>query len=672
LIGYAYNGSTVENCYAKGDVDASGNYSGGFVGYIASLASPQVTNCYATGDVEGPNYVGGFVGTNAETISKCYATGTATGSTNIGGFAGRNNGTISNCFWNTTTSGTTTGIGGGTTTGTTGITTTQMQDQSTFDATPDPGWDFTATTGDWTMDGTNNDGFPYLQWQTFPPLEITWVGGTDSDWTDATNWDGGSVPAATDNVIIPDVSAASGNFPVISSGSGGASNDLTVDASATLTVNSGGSLITNGTITNNGTIEVKQTIANDDKWHFISMPNNVTKVETFDGMYIQKWLESAIPTPDWEDITDPAEDLTPVQGYSLWSEADDKSSFTYTGTPNTGDQSIGITKTGSAASSGMNFVGNPYPSALDWDELSAYGSKYTWNGTGYDTYVYIPDLGYGTGSRYVSPMEGFFIYTAEATGTFNLDNSKRTHLPPPKKDGGNKLNKGLVLAAYNGNYEDKLWIVFNEQAHENFELQRDAWKLLSGTAGLSQLWSICSNGNLAIDKRPFTETIQLGYTNKQSGIYSIAIKKIADIPEAFLEDTKTNIFHNLRNGEYEFVWNPETDLETRFKLHFKAVGINENQISESNILIYAANQQIIIKNVTGVVETDGRLSLSVTDILGRIVLQQNISASEMTAIPVNLETGVYVVMVRSGSGGSGACSTVPPVPLHKTKKVFIK
>ena len=51
--------------------------------------------------------------------------------------------------------------------------------------------------------------------------------------------------------------------------------------------------------------------------------------------------------------------------------------------------------------------------------------------------------------------------------------------------------------------------------------------------------------------------------------------------------------------------------------------------------------------------------------MGRTVLQQTISGSELTAIPVNLKTGVYVVMVYSDSG---ACSTA----LYKTEKVFIK
>ncbi len=91
----------------------------------------------------------------------------------------------------------------------------------------------------------------------------------------------------------------------------------------------------------------------------------------------------------------------------------------------------------------------------------------------------------------------------------------------------------------------------------------------------------------------------------KNGIYNIAIKEIADISEATLENTKTNTFHNLQNGSYEFVWD------------------------------------------------------TVTDMMGRVVAQQDISLLGLITIPVNLKTGIYVVMVQNGEE-------------IYTKKVFIK
>jgi hypothetical protein len=486
---------------------------------------------------------------------------------------------------------------------------------------------------------------------------ITWDGSESTDWATAENWNSGGIPSASDNLIIADVA----NDPVISSGTGASCNNLTINSGASLTVNSGGSLITNGTITNNGTIPVNQTIAEDGHWHLIAMPNNNTTANEFNGMYLQQWDE---PSASWADITDPATALTPVKGYSLWSPSA-KGSFTYTGTPNTGNQSIAITANGSGGSyNGANLLGNPYPSSIDWDGLrTTYGAVYYWNGT-----AYVSWNNGGDGVQYVPPMQGFFIVAdaemiTSTSGFFNLNNTNRTHSGATAfyKSGDSKpVHNGLVLQATNGSYNDELWIMLNDQAGEDFELQNDAWKFKTGTPGISQLWSVCGDGELSIDARPYQETIQLGFANDQSGIYSISLKAIEGIGQATLEDTKTSTFHDLAKDMYEFAWDI-TDDEKRFKLHLNAVGIEETSISGSNILIYAADGQIFIKNGNDV-ETHGRASLqhvTVSDVMGRVVLQQEIPEGDLVAIPVNLQTGVYVVTVQNGSE-------------IKSEKVFIK
>ena len=154
-------------------------------------------------------------------------------------------------------------------------------------------------------------------------------------------------------------------------------------------------------------------------------------------------------------------------------------------------------------------------------------------------------------------------------------------------------------------YSDKLYISFDGAATAGFDLKYDAYKFQSGTEGLSELYSFSDDKIFSIDVCPVSEVIQLGFYNSKNGVYNIAIKEVADISEATLEDTKTNTFHNLQNGSYEFVWD------------------------------------------------------TVTDMMGRVVIQQDISGSGLIAIPVNLKTGIYVVMVQSGQE-------------VKTEKVFIK
>ena len=76
---------------------------------------------------------------------------------------------------------------------------------------------------------------------------VTWTGGTDTDWATAANWDINTVPSATDNVIIPDV----GTAPIIGATTGAEINNLTITESDGINITAGGSLIVNGTSSGN-------------------------------------------------------------------------------------------------------------------------------------------------------------------------------------------------------------------------------------------------------------------------------------------------------------------------------------------------------------------------------------------------------------------------------------
>ena len=159
LLGYNYSASSVNNCYSTGSV--SGNdYIGGFAGYNSGW-STTVGDCYSTGNVIGNGYVGGLVGYNysSSTVSNCYSTGSVSGNSYYGGLVGDNSlATVSNSFWDTQTSGQSTSAGG------TGKTTAEMKTKSTF---TDAGWNFIGETINgannyWNIDGSINDGYPYL------------------------------------------------------------------------------------------------------------------------------------------------------------------------------------------------------------------------------------------------------------------------------------------------------------------------------------------------------------------------------------------------------------------------------------------------------------------------------------------------------------------------------
>jgi len=152
LVGYMLNQGAISGSYASGNVTSTSADVGGLVGWWASnaTAAAAITNSYATGAVTGTDHVGGLVGYKIQTlgvINNSYAAGAVSGSTNVGGLVGlwEAGAGINNSFWDVTTTGRATSSGGGM-----GMTTAQMQQQANFNSATaangnvNPNWDFTS------------------------------------------------------------------------------------------------------------------------------------------------------------------------------------------------------------------------------------------------------------------------------------------------------------------------------------------------------------------------------------------------------------------------------------------------------------------------------------------------------------------------------------------------
>ena len=259
---------------------------------------------------------------------------------------------------------------------------------------------------------------------------------------------------------------------------------------------------------------------------------------------------------------------------------------------NTGDQQLtGMTyhNTGNpAGNDGANFLGNPYPSSIDWAGLQGtYGAVYYWDGTAYKSYI----NGSGAGSQFVPPMQGFFIVAnasmiSTTGGKFSLSNSNRVHRAPAFYKSGQAIKaNSLVLATAGESYSDKLFVNFNSEATEGFDLQNDAFKLMANTVGISELYSFTGDTKLSVDVRPETQLIQLGFSNTLSGEYQIGIDQIADIPFVTLDDTKTGTFHDLLTGPYKFSYTAG-ESDKRFILLFGTTGLNETSKDAATVYSY--------------------------------------------------------------------------------------
>ncbi len=480
------------------------------------------------------------------------------------------------------------------------------------------------------VENVNNDdvGAAYIYFDNV--VDITWDGSESTDWNTAANWDLNVVPTTNHNVLIP---AGLVNYPEISINDNAVSVDLTVNGGAELTILSGGSFIPTGTITNNGTIEIKRTIPNNE-WHHISSPVSNATAEVFAGEFLLNWTEA---TESWNDIDVANFNLEVGKGYSLWGDA--KGVYTFSGSPRTESVTVIMTNNGgNGDAEGFNLLGNPFTSSLDWNQFD-YGTIYYWDGA-QQQYAKWNSWSGGTngGTQFIPPMQGFFVEAPLNAGyELRIPYTARIHTDANTfwKEETNDQRIRLTASSANG-MKDETLLVFNDAAIAGFEHATDARKLFSGTEGMPELYSIENEKRLSIDMRPLVPEIQLGFYNDQSGTYSIAANEISKLENATLEDTKFDVLHKLADGAYTFEWEAGED-EKRFKLHLGTTSINDVELSA--IQVYPFGEEIVIKSVIPASE------ITLTDISGRVLGEwQNLGS-----IPAPITAGIYLVTINTNN-----------------------
>jgi hypothetical protein len=436
--------------------------------------------------------------------------------------------------------------------------------------------------------------------------------------------------------------------------------DLTINSGGQLEMFPGYQLNVNGNLVNNaGTnglilrsdyLETATIIENDGveatversfagnglDWHLISPPVSNALSGVFNDMYLQQFNEA---TNTYSEIIPSTVPLGTMKGYAVYSTLANMNTVSYSGNLNTGALNRAVTAN---MANGWNLVGNPYPSALDWNAvipglsginssiyyLDAFsGNWLTWNGTT------------GSGSRYAPPGQGFFV-SATTAATLSFDNSMRTHdvFWMFYKD---EISDLLILKAEGNGFEDKTYIHFNSEATEGFDGQFDAYKIFSEfNPQLPQIFTKVGMDNLSINELPETESMILGFRADIPGIYSINMEEANDFATVILEDTETGTTTDLLSNTYNFSYSVDEAAE-RFILHFSPLGVNE--LATDNIQVYSVENTVYV-NLSEV----SQFEYSILDMMGQEIQSGKLD-SQNNSISLNTETGYYVVKIITGN-----------------------
>lgn len=339
-----------------------------------------------------------------------------------------------------------------------------------------------------------------------------------------------------------------------------------------------GSLITPAAITNTGTCSFKSSIAKN-KWHCISSSVTNAQIETvFSDLASHNnnfyrydetsaggyWVQQTTGT------------MNPGQGYYMYYFSNKYK--THSGTYNSGPVNVPLTYSASGRL-GWNFVGNPYPSAIDWDaagwtKTNIEDAVYIKNGPAWETYVG------GVGScRYIYQGQGFFVKALSGGGSLGFSTSVQLHRNADNlknMDEANAVSDPILqLSVSNDSMLNNVYLRFKDNATSNFDISWDAYKIFSEINSYPEAFFLTtSNDTLSINSTPFTGNdtiIPLGVKIGVQGTYKIKAEQILNFDpsiDIFIEDAQTSIWTNLKEeANYSFASGPCRDIN-RFFLHF--------------------------------------------------------------------------------------------------------
>lgn len=472
--------------------------------------------------------------------------------------------------------------------------------------------------------------------------------------SDITVKDGAKLIINGSNIIVKSISVeASGSVEVLAGQSltvTGTLNNLgMVTLKSDQTGKAGnptGSLIVNGTIT--GNISVERFIAGhgdaaDAGWHLLSTPMTSTTVlgSVFYPLDNDDFYRYDEASDVWINRKNSDFDMSAGIGYLCSYETD--ATKVFTGPLNNGDlnvSSLTISGDGSITEAGWNLVGNPYASALIWTN--------TW-GINIDPIAKVYLGGSGNyqdinPGNLIPSMQGFFVKVTAPTSMTILKSARFHSSNTWTKEVQSDIESlNLKVSGGTNSFYDISRVRFAESATENFDSEFDSHKMY-GQATAPQLFTrieeeVFSTNTFADSQE--SRTINLDFIPGTDGEYTIEFVENT-IPQKgtiSLEDLVTNQVIDVYSNE-SYTFTAEVgDEQARFKLHFGATGINE--LAKDNLQAYISGQNLYI------IGESGPAQLEVFDIQGKQLVSEQIVLDENYKKALSLPSGIYVVRVQS-------------------------
>ena len=412
-----------------------------------------------------------------------------------------------------------------------------------------------------------------------------------------------------------------------------------------------GSLINHGTISSDLDVECYFTAA---QWHGISAPVSGLNAGDFylggsPNVWMLRYHES---TNDYAYISDTNTLLGDMKGWFIWLGGSNTHTFTFEGASRTGTIGSDNNMVRTSDTTGYNFVGNPFTSAIDWDAASGWtktnlnNAIYVYNNGNWATYI--NGAGTNGGSSHIAMNQGFFVQVLDGGGpypeygTLKMDADVCIHSDTAFMKSSPATEQNILrLQLSDDTLSDETVIRLTEQATEGWDSNLDAHKLFSFNKIAPQIFSY-ANGFMSINSLPpNVKTIPLDVKGANNHTMTIALTEADDFDNVFLEDRYTGSVTNLKNENYTFIYHES--VTGRFLLSFLYTGTKKYLPVDDSFIAYANAGSISV-----IIKENSNVNIALYNMQGQKITER-IGRSGNYRFTVNA-TGYYVVRVSDAEG----------------------
>ena len=489
-------------------------------------------------------------------------------------------------------------------------------------------------------------------------ISTNWTGDVDTNWTDVGNWSNSTLPSGDVDINLFN---GKSNYPTVLGSENISVRNLLVETSASLTLNSGSSLIVHGT--SSGNVTYKRTLGTEN-WYLMSSPvAGVTFNDAFvtanniaSGTTNNRGVATYDTSTDSWTYLQSGGSISSSAGVGYSVKQATAGDISFTGTINTNNSGVDVVLN-TTGSSWFNLLANPYTSHVNSATFLASESAisdtqtiWVWNQVlGVDGSYEVQGI---EEEFYLAPAQGFFVKANASGGTFNFAESNQS------STGGTfqKLNTPQIkLWISEGDVKNYCRIKYSANATQGFDVGLDG-EMFGGSepsfAVYSHLLADNEGKKYQLQALPNSEYEKMVVP---VGIIADAGKKITFTAEVmnlpaglkvFLEDRQTNTFTRLdeANTEYTITLDQALNDVGRFYVHTSASALSTPEFHLENISVFTTDSNNL--RINGIAQ--GNASVKLYNMLGKEIMNTTFIGNHKNDVELpNLKTGIYIARVSS-------------------------